>query len=168
MLAGLADKNVKSKMMTPRVSDFKSTQFPSGHGAQYEIALIQSVNCIQCWGCLSEYMYLSFSLVSLSLCGWKMIGYKQIISVVYSMIENRICSRLSKLMSIPTVIEDLQWCHWRTSAILEVFFSLRAGRFTGNNVRKRPKIGHLSWPVETSNQIGASTSRFGRYSFTFM
>jgi hypothetical protein len=29
------------------------------------------------------------------------------------------------------------------AAMLEVFFSRRAGRFNGNNVRKRPKIGHL-------------------------
>jgi hypothetical protein len=45
-------------------------------------------------------------------------------------------------------IEDLQWRHRRTSTILEVFFSRRAGRFNGNNVRKQPKIGHLSGPIE--------------------
>jgi hypothetical protein len=45
-----------------------------------------------------------------------------------------------------TNIEDLQWRHVRrTSAILEVFFSRRAGRFNG----KQPKIGHLSGPIET-------------------
>jgi hypothetical protein len=34
-------------------------------------------------------------------------------------------------------------------AMLEVFFSHRTGRFNGNNVRKRPKIGHFSGPIET-------------------
>jgi hypothetical protein len=28
-------------------------------------------------------------------------------------------------------------------------FLRSAGRFNGNNVRKRPKIGHLSGPIET-------------------
>jgi hypothetical protein len=37
----------------------------------------------------------------------------------------------------------------RPPAILEVFFSRRVGRFNGNNVRKRLKIGHLSGPIET-------------------
>jgi hypothetical protein len=35
------------------------------------------------------------------------------------------------------------------AAILEVFFGRRTGRFNGNNVRKRPKIGHISGPIET-------------------
>jgi hypothetical protein len=35
------------------------------------------------------------------------------------------------------------------AAMLEVFFLRRAGRFNGNNVRKWPKIGHFSWPIET-------------------
>jgi hypothetical protein len=30
------------------------------------------------------------------------------------------------------------------AAMLEGFFSRRAGRINGNNVRKRPKIGHIS------------------------
>jgi hypothetical protein len=30
------------------------------------------------------------------------------------------------------------------AAMLEVFFSRRAGRFNGNNVKKQPKIGHFS------------------------
>jgi hypothetical protein len=45
------------------------------------------------------------------------------------------------------------------ATMLDVFFSRRARRFNGNNVRKRPKIGHFSGPI--SNQIGTSTSRFG-------
>jgi hypothetical protein len=35
------------------------------------------------------------------------------------------------------------------AAKLEVFFSRRTGRFNGNDVRKRPKIGHFSGPIET-------------------
>jgi hypothetical protein len=35
------------------------------------------------------------------------------------------------------------------AAMLEVFSSRRAGRFNGNNVRKRPKIGHFPGPIET-------------------
>jgi hypothetical protein len=35
------------------------------------------------------------------------------------------------------------------AAILEVFFSHRAGRFNGNNVRKMSKIGHFSGPIGT-------------------
>jgi hypothetical protein len=35
------------------------------------------------------------------------------------------------------------------AAMLEVFFSRRAGRFNGNNVEKRPKMGHFSGPIET-------------------
>jgi hypothetical protein len=50
-------------------------------------------------------------------------------------------------------IEDFHVASSMTSpmvaAMLEVFFSRRAGRFNGNNVRKRPKIGHLSGPIET-------------------
>jgi hypothetical protein len=53
------------------------------------------------------------------------------------------------------------------AAMLEVFFLRRAGRFNGNNVRKLPKIGHFSERSNASNQTGTSTSRFGRYSFTF-
>jgi hypothetical protein len=48
------------------------------------------------------------------------------------------------------------------AAILEVVFSRRAGRFNGNNVRKRPKIGHLS---NASNQTGIARENhyvFGR------
>jgi hypothetical protein len=37
----------------------------------------------------------------------------------------------------------------KVAAILEVFFWRRTGRFNGNNVRKRPKIGHISGPMET-------------------
>jgi hypothetical protein len=50
-------------------------------------------------------------------------------------------------------LEDLHVTLFMTSpmvaAMLEVFFSRRAGRFNGNNVRKRPKIGHFSGPTET-------------------
>jgi hypothetical protein len=35
------------------------------------------------------------------------------------------------------------------AAILEVFFLCHTGRFNGNNVIKRPKIGHFSGPIET-------------------
>jgi hypothetical protein len=41
-------------------------------------------------------------------------------------------------MTLPTV-----------AAILEVFVLRRTVRFNGNNVRKRPKIGHFSGPIET-------------------
>jgi hypothetical protein len=35
------------------------------------------------------------------------------------------------------------------AAMLGVFFSRHAGCFNGNNVRKRPKIGNFSGPIET-------------------
>jgi hypothetical protein len=51
------------------------------------------------------------------------------------------------------VIEDLHVTSSMTlpsvAAMLEVFFLRRTGRFNGNNVRKRPKIGHFSVPIET-------------------
>jgi hypothetical protein len=50
-------------------------------------------------------------------------------------------------------IEDLHVTSTMTSpmvtAMLEVFFLHRAGRLNGNNVRKRPKIGHFSGQIET-------------------
>jgi hypothetical protein len=39
---------------------------------------------------------------------------------------------------------------------MEVFFLRRAGCFNGNNVRKRPKIGHFSGPIETFQCIKTS------------
>jgi hypothetical protein len=49
-------------------------------------------------------------------------------------------------------IEDLHVTSSMTlrtvTAILEVFYLRRTGRFNGNNVRKRQKIGHFSGPIE--------------------
>jgi hypothetical protein len=59
--------------------------------------------------------------------------------------------RLFSHRCMPTqglAIEDVHVTSTMTSpmvaAMLEVFFSRRAGRFNRNNDRKRPKIGHLS------------------------
>jgi hypothetical protein len=58
-----------------------------------------------------------------------------------------------ELSTMRVAIEDLHVTSSMTSpmvaAMLEVFFSCHAGRLYGNNVRKRPKIGHFSWPIET-------------------
>jgi hypothetical protein len=53
---------------------------------------------------------------------------------------------MHKIVTNP--IEDLHVTSPMVAAMLEVFFSRRAGRFNGNNVRKRPKIGHFSGPIE--------------------
>jgi hypothetical protein len=46
-------------------------------------------------------------------------------------------------------IEDLHVTSPMVAAMLDVFFSHRAGHFNGNNVRKQTKIGHFSGPIET-------------------
>jgi hypothetical protein len=48
------------------------------------------------------------------------------------------------------------------AAMLEVFFSRRAGHFNGNNVRKLPKIGHFSGPIETFQCIKSNRNFDGK------
>jgi hypothetical protein len=56
-------------------------------------------------------------------------------TVVWDLIEHL---HVTSYMTLPTA-----------AAMLEVFFSRRAGRFNGNNFGKRPKTGHFSGPIET-------------------
>jgi hypothetical protein len=109
------------------------------------------------WSCLklSEIImkFLKFSMERAKVCIWH--GICPIVEITeikdlrkFGGLLNLVKSSY-RWLAVTSSSDVKQWRHRRTSAILEVFFSRCAGRFNWNNVRKRPKIGYLTGPIET-------------------